>query len=208
MSSPEPRFTLPARQVLLWLVLLLGLLANTALSLAHLMLAGGTLLVICLWAVRVVVLACCWLVPGTRSTKAWAVGLMLGALLLDALLKAPVLGGIEYGDWFLLRSLDLTGAYSGYLITCGFILPLLLLTGWFVLRPKRAAGWITGIIGSLLMSLILLLVSNSAEATSVHFVLLGVARWILPAWAAVLADQLTHRFGRRQHLSTDSPRRR
>lgn len=204
MSPQAPRLNLPPQQILLWLVLLIGLVANSVLSLAHLVLAGGTFLVITLWVIRFLVLACCWLIPAKRSTKWCGLLLILGALVLDALLKAPVLGSIEYGDWFLLHSLDLSGSYSGYLTVCGFVLPLLLLTGWFILRPRRAAGWITGLAASLLMSLVLLLLSQSTQTSTVVFVLLGVARWVIPAWAAVLADQLASLLARRKNLSTDS----
>ncbi|MCW4467070.1 hypothetical protein OK351_16420 [Glutamicibacter sp. MNS18] len=205
--SPQPqRLNLSPRAILLWLVLLIGLVANSALGLAHLMLAGGSFLVVTLWAVRVLVLACCWaLLPGTGTAKGWGLGLVLAALLLDALLKAPVLGGIEYGDWFLLRSLDLTGAYSGYLTACGFLLPLLMLTGWFILRGRRGPGWIAGLAMGLLMSLATLLASNSAEATTVLFVLLGVGRLVIPAWTAAIADQLASVLARRGNLSTDFP---
>ncbi|WP_431710161.1 hypothetical protein [Glutamicibacter uratoxydans] len=206
MSTTSPRIQLPARQLLLWLILLIGLVTNAALSLAHLVLAGGTFLVITLWVVRVLVLASCWLVPGRRSTKLWAMGVILGALVLDAVLKAPVIGTVEYGDWFLVRSLDLTDSYSGYLITCGFLLPLLVLTGWLILRPKRAAGWITALTGSLIMSWVMLMVSNSESATTTVYILLGVARWVLPAWAAVLADRLAKPTAARQNLSTNSRR--
>lgn len=201
--SPQPhRLDLAPRQILVWLVLLVALAANCALALAHLVLGGGTLLVASLWAVRLVALASCWLLPGGRTAKAWGSGLILGSLLLDALLKAPVLGGIEYGDWFLTRSLDLTGSYHGYLVVCGFLFPMLTLAGWFVLRARRAAGWIAGMLCSLLLSLALLLASTAQDATTATFLLLGMARFIIPAWAAALADRLAARRAQRSAANT------
>lgn len=204
--SPQPqRLNLSPRAILVWLVLLIGLVANSALGLAHLVLAGGTFLVITLWVIRILVLGCCWLLPGARSAKLWGLGVILAALVLDAVLKAPVLGSIEYGDWFLVRSLDLTGGYSGYLTVCGFLLPLLMLSGWFILRGRRGPGWIAGLVMGLLMSLATLLASSSPEATTVLFVLLGIGRLVVPAWTAVIADQLGDIRARRRSLSTDSP---
>lgn len=185
--------TLSARQVLIWLVLLAALIADSALSLAHLVLGGSALVVASLWTVRVLALAACWLLPGSRTAKAWGSGLILGFLVLDALAKAPVLGTIEYGDWFLARSLDLTGQYGGYLVTGGFIVPLLLLAGWFILRARHLPGWIAGLLAGAAGSLALLLAGNSPDSTTVTYLLLDVARFVIPAWVAALADAIVRR---------------
>lgn len=193
MCPTTRRVDLPAKHILIWLVLLAGLIANSMLSLVHLSFGGSGLLVVSLWAVRLVVLGACWLLPAPRTAKAWGLGLILGFLVLDALLKAPVLGHIEYGDWFLARAFDLTGQYAGYLGFCGFLFPLLLLTGWFIFRTRQLAGWLTGFAASLLLSWAMLAASNSEQATTTLFVLLGVARYVLPAWLAAAADAVAAR---------------
>lgn len=200
MSPETRRIDLPATNILIWLALLAGLVANASLSLAHLLLGGGGLLVALLWAIRLAVLGLCWLLPGEKGRKLWGLGLILGALVLDALLKAPVLGSMEYGDWFLARSLDLSGQYTGYLTVCGFLLSLLMLAGWFILRSRGAAGWAAGMGAALLMGWATWAASGSPSATTTLFVLLGVGRFILPAWVAAAADAIIAR----RKLSTKS----
>lgn len=185
---------LSALSIFIWFAVLLGLAGNTALAMTHLVLGSNASVVVSLWVLRCLVLAAFWLLPITRAAKIFGMGIIMLSLLLDVLLKLPVLGTIEYGDWFFVSALDLTGAYTGYFHALGLILPLLTLTGWFILRPRRLAGWIIGLAAGLGFGFLALSASQSAGGTLTTFMLATMARYILPAWLAVAADALAARF--------------
>ena len=133
---------LSAVSIFIWFAVLLGLAGNTALAMTHLVLGSSTLVVLCLWVLRCLVLASFWLLPITRTAKIFGIGIILLSVLLDVLLKLPVLGSVEYGDWFFVSALDLTGAYTGYFHTLGLILPLS--HPHRLVYPCARAGWPAG----------------------------------------------------------------
>lgn len=194
VNENRTRIQLSAVSIFIWFAVLLGIAGNTALAMTQLVLGTSTLVVVSLWALRCLVLASFWLLPVTRTAKIFGIGLILLSLLLDVLLKLPVLASVEYGDWFFVSALDLTGAYTGYFYTLGLILPLLTLTGWFILRPRRLAGWITGLVTALGFGFLALAVSQASDGSLTAFMLASLARYILPAWCAVAADAVAARF--------------
>lgn len=199
----QHRMHLPAKTILLWLVVLCGLTGSTILAMNHLIFGANALTEVTLWVLRCLVLASFWLFEASRAAKGFGIGLIFLALLLDVLLKLPVLGSVEYGDWFFVSGMDLSGDYSGYFLTLGLLLPLLMLTGWFVLRPRTLAGWITGLLSGLGFGFITYQVAIDPEGSLVNFVLATLARFILPALLSVAADALVRRISR-QKLSAKS----
>lgn len=206
MNENKPRMQLSAVSIFIWFAVLLGLAGNTALAMTHLVLGSSTLVVLCLWVLRCLVLASFWLLPITRAAKIFGIGIILLSVLLDVLLKLPVLGSVEYGDWFFVSALDLTGAYTGYFHTLGLILPLVTLTGWFILRPRRLAGWITGLAAALGFGFLALSTAQAADGTLTTFMLATMARYILPAWLAVAADALAARYSGGRQAKKQSAR--
>ncbi|WP_279403184.1 hypothetical protein, partial [Arthrobacter sp. JCM 19049] len=157
------------------------MIANSMLSLVHLSFGGSGLLVVSLWAVRLVVLGACWLLPahapprpggsvdpGVPGARRAAQGSGAWPHRIRGLVPGPRLRPDRAVRWL-----------PGF---CGFLFPLLLLTGWFIFRTRQLAGWLTGFAASLLLSWAMLAASNSEQATTTLFVLLGVARYVLPAW--------------------------
>ncbi|MGP9786695.1 hypothetical protein ACT3UD_10325 [Glutamicibacter sp. 287] len=202
MTENKPRMQLSALSIFIWFAVILGLAGNTALAMTHLVLGSNALVVVSLWVLRCLVLATFWLLPITRAAKIFGIGIIMLSFLLDVLLKLPVLGSVEYGDWFFVSGLDLTGAYTGYFHTLGLILPLVALTGWFILRPRGAAGWIVGLASGLGFGFLALAAAQAPEGSLPLFVLATLARYILPALLSVAADALAARY--RGKLSTKS----
>ncbi|MGP5687281.1 hypothetical protein [Glutamicibacter ardleyensis] len=194
MTENKPRMQLSALSIFIWFAVLLGLAGNTALAMTHLVLGSNASVVVSLWVLRCLLLAAFWLLPITRAAKIFGMGIIMLSLLLDVLLKLPVLGTIEYGDWFFVSALDLNGAYTGYFHALGLILPLLTLTGWFILRPRRLAGWITGLVTGLGLGFLALNTAQASDGSLTTFVLATMARYILPAWFAVAADAIAARY--------------
>lgn len=192
---------LSARLIVVWLVALSGIIGSTILATAHYVFDTSVLSVIALWTIRVLVLASFWLLSLPRDTKIFGIGLVLLSLVLDVLLKLPVLGSVQYADWFLVSALDLTGAYAGYFTAWGLLLPVLSMTGWFILRQRRLAGWLVGLASTVGMGFAVQAVARSTEGTFTLFVVVTVARYIVPAALAALADFVVARFSDRKSAS-------
>lgn len=190
MNKEKPLLHLPARLIAVWLILTTGIAGSTMLSTAHYVSGGSLLSLVALWLIRMLAIASFWLLDARKDTKIFAMALVFLSLVLDILLKLPVLGTVEYGDWFLVSALDLSGQYSGYFIVWGLLLPLLSLTGWFVLRPRKLAGWLTGLLSALGLGFVALAATESAGGSLVVFTLATLARYILPALLAAAADFL------------------
>lgn len=193
VTESRNRINLPAATVIVWLATLVGLAGSTMLAMAHIVFGPSPLIIASLWTVRCLTLAAMWLLPASRTQKIAGTGLILLSLLLDIALKAPVLGTVEYGDWFVAAALDLSGLYGGYFTTWGLLLPLLSLTGWFIVRGRSLAGWLTGLASGLGMGFVALALTASAGMSLSTFTLITMARYILPALLAGLADALVRR---------------
>ena len=193
VSEQKTLINLSGRQIIVWLVLIVGLIASTVLATAHYVFTANTLSVVALWAVRVVVLASFWLLPSKRDTKIFGIGLIALSLILDVLLKLPVLGSVEYADWFLVAGLDISGQYGAYFTVWGLLLPLLSLTGWFILVRRSWPGWVTGLTLGLGMGFVLHAVISSVSATFTTVVLVSVARFVIPALCAAIVDFFVRR---------------
>ncbi len=185
---------LSARLIVVWLVVLCGIIGTTVLATAHYVFDTSVLSVIALWAIRLVVLASFWLLDLPKDTKIFGIGLILLSLVLDVLLKLPVLGAVQYADWFLVSALDVTGAYAGYFTVWGLLLPVLSMTGWFILRQRKLAGWLVGLAATVGMGFAVQAVAQSAAGTFTLFVTVTVARYIVPALLAAVADLIAARF--------------
>ncbi|MGX1591800.1 hypothetical protein ACWICO_11780 [Glutamicibacter sp. NPDC055491] len=135
-----------------------------------------------------------WLLEARKDTKVFAMLLVLLSLVLDILLKLPVLDTVEYGDWFLVSALDLQGMYTGYFTVWGLLLPVLSLVGWFVLRPRKLAGWIVGLLSAVGLGFAALSVAGSASGSVLAFTLVTLARYILPAILSATADLLVAKY--------------
>ncbi|MEG2578456.1 MAG: hypothetical protein RSA54_12080, partial [Glutamicibacter sp.] len=194
MSEEKPLLHLPARLIIVWLVLIAGVTGSTLLSTADYVTGGSLLSLIALWVIRLVAIGSFWLLEARKDTKVFAMLLVLLSLVLDILLKLPVLDTVEYGDWFLVSALDLQGMYTGYFTVWGLLLPVLSLVGWFVLRPRKLAGWIVGLLSAVGLGFAALSVAGSASGSVLAFTLVTLARYILPAILSATADLLVAKF--------------
>ena len=185
--------------VLVWLAVLIALAGSTVLATADYILGSSALMTGALWALRILGLAACWLLPARRDARGFGMALIALWLVLDVLLKLPVLGSVEYGDWFLVSALDLAGTYSGYFTFWGLALPVVGLTGWFVLRGRTLAGWITGLVLVPVMSLALQALAGSENGSLASFALLSIARLIIPALVSAGVDVLSARISARKN---------
>ncbi|MFJ2619359.1 hypothetical protein [Glutamicibacter sp. NPDC087344] len=194
MREEKALVNLSARLIVVWLVVLCGIIGTTVLATAHYVFDTSVLSVVALWAIRLVVLASFWLLDLSKDTKIFGIGLILLSLVLDVLLKLPVLGAVQYADWFLVSALDVTGAYAGYFTVWGLLLPVLSMTGWFILRQRKLAGWLVGLAATVGMGFAAQSVAQSAAGTFTLFVTVTVARYIVPALLAAVADLIAARF--------------
>lgn len=190
MSEEKPLLHLPARLIIVWLVLIVGITGSTLLSTADYVTGGSLFSLIALWVIRLVAIGSFWLLEARKDTKIFAMLLVLLSLVLDLVLKLPVLDTVEYGDWFLVSALDLTGMYTGYFTVWGMILPVLSLAGWFILRPRKLAGWIIGLLSAVGLGFVVLSVAGSASGSVFAFTLATLARYLVPALLAAAADFL------------------
>lgn len=188
VNEEKPLLQLPARLIIVWLVLTIGITGSTLITTADFVTGGSLLSLVALWVVRLVAIGSFWLLEARKDTKIFAMLLVLLSLVLDILLKLPVLDTVEYGDWFLVSVLDLTGMYTGYFTVWGLLLPVLSLAGWFVLRPRKLAGWLVGLGSALGMGFVTLSVAGSASGSMILFTLVTLARYILPAILSAAAD--------------------
>lgn len=194
MSEEKPLLQLPARLIGVWLVLIVCIAGSTMLATAHYITGGSLLIVLSLWAIRAVGIASFWFLPGRTDTKIFAMALVLLSQVLDVVLKLPVIDTVEYGDWFMVSALDLTGEYAGYFMVWGLLLPVLALVGWFVLRSRALAGWITGLLAAIGMGFLANISVTSEHGSLPAFVLATIGRYIIPALLAALADFLVRKY--------------
>ncbi|WP_345470730.1 hypothetical protein QMQ05_13280 [Glutamicibacter ectropisis] len=194
MSEEKPLLQLPARLIGVWLVLIVCIAGSTMLATAHYITGGSLLIVLSLWAIRAVGIASFWFLPGRTDTKIFAMALVLLSQVLDVVLKLPVIDTVEYGDWFMVSALDLTGEYAGYFMVWGLLLPVLALVGWFVLRSRALAGWITGLLAAIGMGFLAHISVTSEHGSLPAFVLATIGRYIIPALLAALADFLVRKY--------------
>lgn len=198
MSEEKPLLHLPARLIIVWLVLIVGITGSTLLSTADYVTGGSLFSLIALWVIRLVAIGSFWLLEARKDTKIFAMLLVLLSLVLDILLKLPVLDTVEYGDWFLVSALDLTGMYTGYFTVWGIVLPALSLAGWFILRPRKLAGWIVGLLSAVGLGFVALSVAGSASGSVFAFTLATLARYLVPALLAAVADFLAAKLKERK----------
>ncbi|MGP9034756.1 MULTISPECIES: hypothetical protein [Glutamicibacter] len=198
MSEEKPLLHLPARLIIVWLVLIVGITGSTLLSTADYVTGGSLFSLIALWVIRLVAIGSFWLLEARKDTKIFAMLLVLLSLVLDILLKLPVLDTVEYGDWFLVSALDLTGMYTGYFTVWGIVLPVLSLAGWFILRPRKLAGWIVGLLSAVGLGFVALSVAGSASGSVFAFTLATLARYLVPALLAAAADFLAAKLKERK----------
>jgi len=196
VSVEKPLIQLPARLVGVWLALIVGIAGSTLLATAHYVTGGSLLIILSLWVIRVLAISSFWLLPGRTDTKIFAMALALLSLILDVVLKLPVIDTVEYGDWFLVSALDLTGQYAGYFTVWGLLLPLLALTGWFVLRARKLVGWLAGLLSALALGFAAQATVTSDQGSLTAFVIVSMARFVVPAILAALADFLVTRYKR------------
>ncbi|KWR71812.1 hypothetical protein RN04_08695 [Arthrobacter sp. W1] len=189
---------LPARLIIVWLVLIVGITGSTLLSTADYVTGGSLFSLIALWVIRLVAIGSFWLLEARKDTKIFAMLLVLLSLVLDILLKLPVLDTVEYGDWFLVSALDLTGMYTGYFTVWGIVFPVLSLAGWFILRPRKLAGWIVGLLSAVGLGFVALSVAGSASGSVFAFTLATLARYLVPALLAAAADFLAAKLKERK----------
>ena len=194
MSEEKPLLQLPARLIGVWLVLIVCIAGSTMLATAHYITGGSLLIVLSLWAIRAVGIASFWFLPGRTDTKIFAMALVLLSQVLDVVLKLPVIDTVEYGDWFMVSALDLTGEYAGYFMVWGLLLPVLALVGWFVLRSRALAGWITGLLAAIGMGFLANISVTSEHGSLPAFVLATIGRYVIPALLAALADFLVRKY--------------
>ncbi|WP_334122704.1 hypothetical protein [Glutamicibacter sp.] len=194
MSEEKPLLQLPARLIGVWLVLIVCIAGSTMLATAHYITGGSLLIVLSLWVIRAVGIASFWFLPGRTDTKIFAMALVLLSQVLDVVLKLPVIDTVEYGDWFMVSALDLTGEYAGYFMVWGLLLPILALVGWFVLRSRALAGWITGLLAAIGMGFLAHISVTSEHGSLPAFVLATIGRYIVPALLAALADFLVRKY--------------
>lgn len=194
MSEEKPLLQLPARLIGVWLVLIVCIAGSTMLATAHYITGGSLLMVLSLWVIRAVGIASFWFLPGRTDTKIFAMALVLLSQVLDVVLKLPVIDTVEYGDWFMVSALDLTGEYAGYFMVWGLLLPVLALVGWFVLRSRALAGWITGLLAAIGMGFLAHISVTSEHGSLPAFVLATIGRYIIPALLAALADFLVRKY--------------
>jgi len=188
VSEEKPLIQLPARLIGVWLALIVGIAGSTLLATAHYVTGGSLLIIVALWVIRVLAISSFWLLPGRKDTKIFAMALVLLSQILDILLKLPVLDTVEYGDWFLVSALDLTGQFSGYFTVWGLLLPVLALAGWFTLRSRQLAGWIIGLFSAVGLGFLAQATVTSDHGSLTTFVLVSMARYVVPAVLAALAD--------------------
>ncbi|WP_313811200.1 hypothetical protein [Glutamicibacter sp.] len=193
MSEEKPILNLSARQIIVWLAAIVGLTVSTLLATSSYIFDASALSVIALWVVRALTLASFWLLKLPKDVKIFGIGLIALSLILDVLLKLPVLGSVQYADWFLVSALDVTGTYSVYFTVWGILVPLITMTGWFVLARRKLAGWITGLVLTVAMGFLALSAARSATGTFAVFMIISVARYVVPALCAALADFLVQR---------------
>ncbi|KSU64212.1 hypothetical protein [Arthrobacter sp. NIO-1057] len=194
MSEEKPLLQLPARLIGVWLVLIVCITGSTMLATAHYITGGSLLIVLSLWAIRAMGIASFWFLPGRTDTKIFAMALVLLSQVLDVVLKLPVIDTVEYGDWFMVSALDLTGEYAGYFMVWGLLLPVLALVGWFVLRSRALAGWITGLLAAIGMGFLAHISVTSEHGSLPAFVLATIGRYIIPALLAAIADFLVRKY--------------
>jgi len=194
VSEEKPLLQLPARLIGVWLVLIVCIAGSTMLATAHYITGGSLLIVLSLWVIRAVGIASFWFLPGRTDTKIFAMALVLLSQVLDVVLKLPVIDTVEYGDWFMVSALDLTGEYAGYFMVWGLLLPILALVGWFVLRSRALAGWITGLLAAIGMGFLAHISVTSEHGSLPAFVLATIGRYIVPALLAALADFLVRKY--------------
>lgn len=194
MSEEKPLLQLPARLIGVWLVLIVCIAGSTMLATAHYITGGSLLIALSLWAIRAVGIASFWFLPGRTDTKIFAMALVLLSQVLDVVLKLPVIDTVEYGDWFMVSALDLTGEYAGYFMVWGLLLPVLALVGWFVLRSRALAGWITGLLAAIGMGFLAHISVTSEHGSLPALVLATIGRYIIPALLAALADFLVRKY--------------
>lgn len=199
MNDEKPLLQLPARVIGVWLALLVGIAGSTLLTTAHYVTGGSLLIILSLWVIRALAVASFWLLPGRTDTKIFAMALAMLSLILDVVLKLPVLDTVEYGDWFLVSALDLSGQFTGYFTVWGLLLPLLALTGWFVLRSRKLAGWLTGLVSALALGFAAKATVTSDHGSLTTFVLISMAKYVLPAVLAALADFLATKYQARKN---------
>lgn len=106
VNEEKPLLQLPARLIIVWLVLTIGITGSTLITTADFVTGGSLLSLVALWGVRLVAIGSFWLLEARKDTKIFAMLLVLLSLVLDILLKLPVLDTVEYGDWFLVSGLD------------------------------------------------------------------------------------------------------
>ncbi|MGQ3383751.1 hypothetical protein [Glutamicibacter sp. TV12E] len=194
MSEEKPLLQLPARLIGVWLLLTVCIAGSTMLATAHYITGGSLLIIVALWATRCLAVASLWFLPGSRDTKIFAMALVLLAQILDVVLKLPVIDTVEYGDWFMVSALDFTGQYSGYFMVWGLLLPVMALAGWFVLRSRSLAGWITGLVSAIGMGLVAQAAITSEHGSLSAFVLATLGRYIIPALLSAVADFLIRKY--------------
>lgn len=194
MSEEKPLLQLPARLIGVWLLLIVCIAGSTVLATAHYITGGSLLIIMAMWAIRVLAVASFWFLPGRTDTKLFAMALVLLSQILDVVLKLPVIDTVEYGDWFMVSALDLTGQYAGYFTVWGLLLPLLALVGWFVLRSRSLAGWITGILSAIGMGFIAQASITSEQGSLPAFVIATMGRYIVPALLSSVADFLVRKY--------------
>lgn len=194
MSEDKPLLHLPARLIGVWLLLIVCIAGSTMLATAHYIAGGSLLIVLSLWVIRALAIASFWFLPGRTDTKIFAMALVLLSQILDVVLKLPVIDTVEYGDWFMVSALDFTGQYAGYFTVWGLLLPLLALVGWFVLRTRSLAGWITGLVSAIGMGFATQAAITSEHGSLVAFVLATMGRYIIPALLSAGADALMRKY--------------
>ncbi|GAA1408161.1 hypothetical protein AUR04nite_27640 [Glutamicibacter uratoxydans] len=194
MSEEKPVLNLSARHIIVWLAAIVGITVSTLMATSNYVFDTSALSVAVLWVVRILTLASFWLLKLPKDVKIFGIGLIALSLVLDLLLKLPVLGSVQYADWFLVSALDITGTYSVYFTVWGLLLPVITMTGWFVLARRKLAGWITGLILTVAMGFLAFSAASSDTGTFTVFMIFAVARYIVPAAAAALVDFILQRF--------------